>query len=52
MDETIEELWKKFHHSKEEKGVLAVNSHEVALSKQQAQFSLLFKLQINKDFNK
>ena len=52
MDETIEELWKKFHHSKEEKGVLAVNSREVALSKQQTQFSILFKLQINKDFNK
>lgn len=44
MDEAMEELWKKFHHSKEEKGVLDVNSHEVALSKQQSQFSLLFKI--------
>lgn len=28
---------------------MAVSSHEVAFSKQQTQFSLLFKLQINKD---
>lgn len=52
MDAAIKELWKKFHLFEEEKGVLAINSQEVALSKQQAQFSLLFKLQINKYFNK
>ena len=52
MDVAMEELWKKFHLSKEEKGVLEVNSQEVAISKQYAQFSILFKLQSNKDFNK
>ena len=48
----MEELWKKFHLSEEEKGVVVVKSEEVARSKKQAQFSLLFKLQTNKDFNK
>ncbi|XP_075651832.1 uncharacterized protein LOC142622271 [Castanea sativa] len=43
---------KKFSLSKEEKGVFSVNSQEVAQSKEQAQFSLLFRLQTNKDFNK
>lgn len=47
----MEELWKKFHLFEEEKEVLAVSSQEVALSKQQAQFSLLFKLQTNKGLN-
>ena len=35
-----------------EKGVMVVKPHEVAISKQRAQFSILFKLQTNKDFNK
>ena len=48
----MEELWKKFHLSNEEKGVMVVSSQAVALSKQEAQFNLLFKLQTNKDFNK
>lgn len=48
----MEELWKKFTLSKEEKGVLLVNAQDVARSKEQAQFNLLFKLQTNKDFNK
>ena len=52
MDAAIEELWKKFTLSKEEKGVLSVNAQDVAQSKEQAQFSLLFKLQTNRDFNK
>ena len=52
MDLSMEELWKKFSLSKEEKGVLSVNSQNVAQSKEQAQFSLLFRLQTNKDFNK
>ena len=43
------ELWKKFRLLEEEKCVLAVSSQEMAFSKQQAQFSPLFKLQINKD---
>lgn len=51
MDAAMEELWKKFHLSKEEKGVLEVSSQEVAISKQYAQFRILFKLQSNKDFN-
>ena len=49
MDGSMVELWKKFRLSEEEKGVRAVSSQEVAFSKQQAQFSPLFKLQINKD---
>ena len=48
----MEELWKKFSLSEEQKGVLSVNSQDVAQSKEQAQFSLLFRLQTNKDFNK
>ena len=48
----MEELWKKFSLSEEEKGVLSINSQDVAQSKEQAQFSLLFRLQTNKDFNK
>ena len=44
----MEEFWKKFHLSEEEKGVLAINAQEVAFSKQQAQFNPLFKLQTNK----
>ena len=52
MNATLEELWKKFTLSKEEKGVLSVNAQDVAQSKEQAQFSLLFKLQTNRDFNK
>ena len=46
------ELWKKFSLFEEEKGILLVNSQDVAQSKEQAQFSLLFRLQTNKDFNK
>jgi len=52
MDEAMEELWKKFTLSEEEKGVLLVNAQDVARSKEQAQFNLLFKLQTNRDFNK
>ena len=52
MDAAMEELRKKFHLSEEEKGVLAVSSQEVALSKDHAQLSILFKLQSIKDFNK
>ena len=48
----MEELWKHFKLSDEEKGIMAVESHEVAISKQQAQFSILFTLQTTKDFNK
>ena len=52
MDATLEELWKKFTLSEEEQGVLSVNAQDVAQLKEQAQFSLLFKLQTNKDFSK
>ncbi|KAK9998270.1 hypothetical protein SO802_017873 [Lithocarpus litseifolius] len=52
MDVSLEELWKKFTLSEEEKGVLSVNAQDVARSKEQAQFSLLFKLQTNREFNK
>ena len=52
MNATLEELWKKFTLSEEEKGVLSVNAQDVARSKEQAQFSLLFKLQTNRDINK
>ena len=48
----MEELWKKFNLSEEEKGVLSINSQDVARSKEQAQFSLLFRLQTIRDFNK
>ena len=48
----MEELWKKFTLSEEEKGVLSVKSQDVARSKEQAQLNLLFKLQTNRDFNK
>ena len=51
MDIALEELWKKFHLSEEEKGVLVVSSQEVASSKEHAQFSILFKLQSTKEFN-
>lgn len=52
MDASLEELWKHFRLSEVEKGIMAVKPHEVAISKQHAQFSILFKLQTNKDFNK
>nr|POE69175.1 hypothetical protein CFP56_66332 [Quercus suber] len=52
MDASFEELWKHFKLSDEEKGVMTVESHVVAASKTQAQFSILFKLQTNRDFNK
>ncbi|KAF3949714.1 hypothetical protein CMV_024449 [Castanea mollissima] len=52
MDATLEELWKKITFSEEEKGALSVNAQDVARSKEQAQFSLLFKLQTNREFNK
>ena len=48
----MEELWKHFKLSDEEKGIMAVESHEVSISKQQAQFSILFTLQTTKDFDK
>lgn len=52
MNATLEELWKRFKLSEEERGVLVVEAHDVAVSKQQAKFSILFKLQTNRDFNK
>ncbi|KAF3946792.1 hypothetical protein CMV_026980 [Castanea mollissima] len=52
MDATLEDLWKRFKLSEEERGVLVVEAHDVAVSKQQAKFSILFKLQTNRDFNK
>ena len=36
MDTALEELWKKFNLSKDEKGALLVNSQDVAQSKEQA----------------
>ena len=36
MDTALEELWKKFNLSKDEKGALSVNSQDVAQSKEQA----------------
>ena len=52
LDAAMEELWKHFKLSDKEKGIMAVESHEVAISKQQDQFSILFTLQTTKDFNK
>ena len=52
MDAMMEEMWRKFSLSKEEKGVLVVSSQDVSNSKQHAKFSILFKLQTSKDFNK
>ena len=52
MDASLEELWKHFRLSEVDKGIMAMKPHEVAISKQHAQFSILFKLQTNKDFNK
>ena len=52
MDAMMEEMWRKFNLSKEEKGVLVVSSQDVSNSKQHAKFSILFKLQTSKDFNK
>ena len=40
----MEELWKKFTLSNEEKCVFSVNAQDVARSKEQVQFNLLFKL--------
>ena len=48
----MEELWKHFKLLEVEKGITAVEASKVAISKQQAQFSILFKLQSTKDFNK
>ena len=52
MDASIEELWRNFKLSEDEKGVTTVEAFEVASSKQQAYYSILFKLQTNKEFNK
>ena len=53
MDAAMEEMWRKFNLSDDEKGVLAVSSHNVSnSSKQHAKFSILFKLQTSKEFNK
>ena len=52
MDAMMEEMWRKFSLSKEEKGVLVVSSQDVSNSKQHAKFSILFKLLASKDFNK
>ena len=48
----MEELWKKISLFEEEKGVLSIDYQDVERSKEHAQFSLLFQLQINKEFNK
>ena len=48
----MEELWRNFKLSEEEKGVTTMEASEVAGSKQQAKYSILFKLQTNKEFNK
>jgi len=48
----MEELWRNFKLSEVEKGVTIVEASEVTGSKQQAQYSILFKLQTNKEFNK
>ena len=45
----MEELWKLFRLSEKEKDGMDVSFQEVARSKQQIQFSISFKLQINKD---
>ena len=52
MDAALEEMWKKFSLSKEDKGIRAVSSQEVSDSKQHAKFSILFKLQASKEFYK
>ena len=52
MDAEMEELWKKFNLFEEEKGVLSINSQDVARLKEQAQFNILFRLQTIRDFNK
>ena len=52
MDASMEELWGNFKLSEEEKGVTTVEAYKVTGSKQQAQYSILFKLQTNKEFNK
>ena len=52
MDASMEELWRNFKLSKEEKGVTTVEASKVTGSKQQEQYSILFKLQTNKEFNK
>nr|POE63888.1 hypothetical protein CFP56_24719 [Quercus suber] len=51
MDAALEEKWKKFSLSEEEKGIMAVSSQEVSYSKQRAKFSILFKLLASKEFN-
>lgn len=48
----MEEMWKKFKLLEEEKCVLAVSSQDVFCTKHQAKFSILFKLHINKEFNR
>ena len=44
----MEELWKHFKLLEVEKGITAVEASKVAISKQHAQFSILFKLQVLK----
>ena len=44
MDASMEELWGNFKLSEEEKGVTMVEASKVTGSKQQAQYSILFKL--------
>ena len=48
----MEELLRNFKLLDVEKGVTMVEAFEVAGFKQQAQYSILFKLQTNKEFNK
>ena len=52
MDASMEEMWKQFRLSDKEKGAMVIKSDEVAFSQKQAQFSLLIKLQTNKEYSK
>ena len=52
MESEMEEMWKRFRLSEKEGGKMLIKSKEVTYSQKQAQFSLLVKLQINKDYNK
>ena len=52
MESDMEELWKRFRLWEEEVVEMVIKSKEVAYSQKHAQFSVLAKLQISKDYNK
>jgi len=52
MESEMEEMWKRFRLSGKEGGETLIKSKEVTCSQKRAQFNLLVKLQINKDYNK